>query len=500
MHVLPRPLRDRNAVVALLVLSSVSLLVVPAVGADWTTHLGDDKNTGTADKAPVGNLSVVWTREPTGDFNASFGYGVTGDNGSFTSSPAVSDETAYIGVMTGVTIPRMRADADRDGEFLAMNLTTGETTWRNKVQGGVFSTPTYEEGVVYTSTTGGMVYAFDADDGKNVWKSDLGSPIYSSPTVSDGGIYLGTRPFNTHNLSDGKFRFYRLNKTDGMVEWKKEVEQGVTGTPAVDKKNVYYGDHKGTLYAVSKETGKSRWEYSSDFHENEDDPLVRNGGFLSPPAISKGDIYVGSYDGYVHSVNLSTGTKNWVKNTNPRLISSIVSSPAVDNGTVYVGSYDNNLYAFNRTTGKKKWSFRARNRLSKSSPVVSNGNVYVGGVNGSLYSVNSSDGSFAWSFSAGNPIWSSVTITGKYVLFSTFERLYSTTEGNTSKWVNKNADYLLDNTVNERELTERDTSGIIRSNTNQRRVNSGADVTANYTYIFVVLFVLLFIYIHTKRQ
>ena len=77
------------------------------------------------------------------------------------------------------------------------------------------------------------------------------------------------------------------------------------------------------------------------------------GQIYSSPAVADGVAYVGSTDGGVYAVEITTGTQKWRLATKGR----VVSSPAVAAGTVFVESYDSNLYAIDAATGKSKWTF-----------------------------------------------------------------------------------------------------------------------------------------------
>lgn len=65
-------------------------------------------------------------------------------------------------------------------------------------------------------------------------------------------------------------------------------------------------------------------------------------GVDSSPAVAKGTLYVGSYDGNVYALNATTGAKLWSYTTG----NLVTSSPAVANGALYIGSGDANVYAF----------------------------------------------------------------------------------------------------------------------------------------------------------
>jgi eukaryotic-like serine/threonine-protein kinase len=74
---------------------------------------------------------------------------------------------------------------------------------------------------------------------------------------------------------------------------------------------------------------------------------------LSSPAIANGLAYIGSTDGYLYAVALSSGTMKW-KETKAR----IVSSPAVAGELIYFSSYDGWFYAVDGVTEKLTWRFK----------------------------------------------------------------------------------------------------------------------------------------------
>jgi outer membrane protein assembly factor BamB len=115
------------------------------------------------------------------------------------------------------------------------------------------------------------------------------------------------------------------------------------------------------VYALNASTGAKLWSYTTGFE------------VTSSPAVAKGVVYVGSYDGYVYALNASTGVKLWGRKIDPR-----DSSPAVANGVIYIGSQDNDLYALSAKTGAKLLRY-TKGSVSGSSPVVANGVVYIGG-------------------------------------------------------------------------------------------------------------------------
>lgn len=93
-----------------------------------------------------------------------------------------------------------------------------------------------------------------------------------------------------------------------------------------------------------------------------------------------GQIFVGSDDGYIYSLNASSGSLEWKYQTE----GAVRSSPAVTNERVVVGSDDGYVYALDRFyflngTPYLIWKYMAGLPLRYSSPVVTDGRVFIGG-------------------------------------------------------------------------------------------------------------------------
>ncbi|NIR02497.1 MAG: PQQ-binding-like beta-propeller repeat protein, partial [Gemmatimonadales bacterium] len=100
----------------------------------------------------------------------------------------------------------------------------------------------------------------------------------------------------------------------------------------------------------------------------------RTGAWVqSSPAVTNGSVYVGSIDGCLYALEVSTGRERWrFKTAGP-----VRSSPAIVEGVVYFGSNDRDLYAVDADTGEEKWRSETRGWVV-SSPAVVDGAVYFG--------------------------------------------------------------------------------------------------------------------------
>jgi outer membrane protein assembly factor BamB len=55
----------------------------------------------------------------------------------------------------------------------------------------------------------------------------------------------------------------------------------------------------------------------------------------------------------------------------------VFSSPAISDGNVYIGSYDNNVYCLDASNGSAIWTYETDGYIY-SSPAVIDGKVYIG--------------------------------------------------------------------------------------------------------------------------
>ncbi len=117
------------------------------------------------------------------------------------------------------------------------------------------------------------------------------------------------------------------------------------------------------------------------------------GGVIAGGAAIVGNVaYIGSWDGYLYAINITTGTQQWRTFLGLTSVTAchgtnnmgVTSTPAVVGGVIYVGGGDANWYAVDAAAGNILWSvFVGDNSASGgyynwSSPLIYNGSAYVG--------------------------------------------------------------------------------------------------------------------------
>jgi len=249
-----------------------------------------------------------------------------------------------------------------DGTFYALNQTDGKLIWKFKTKGeSKFNVKDYYNGsfkpdfwdfylssaiihndLLYFGSSDSNVYALNIESGEKVWSFKTGGSIHSSPAIYGNSLVIGSW--------DSKI--YCLNASTGKENWSyatgKDTETyiwlGIQASPSIEKGIVYIGSRDAKFYALNIETGDTLWT-NNNFDRS---------WMPSSAAIGKENIYTGSSDSFsFFSINKKTGTINYATKTNAYTF----SSPAIDNEMGYIGSTNGRLYGIELTSGDIKWEF-----------------------------------------------------------------------------------------------------------------------------------------------
>lgn len=333
--------------------------------------------------------------------------------GGVWSSPSLSNGIVY--VVMGSEYPMGKEN------LYAIYAETGTEKWRFTMPQYVFSSPTVANGIVYVGCQDKRLYAIETATGIEKWHFETAGTVDSSPAVSNGIVYVGSVDKN----------LYAIDAETGTEKWHFETAGSVISSPVVSNDVIYVGSMDGNLYAIDAWTGKEKWRFATGNSQalspmaSKDVPVgslaVGGNGVESSPAVSNGVVYVGSWDKNLYAIYTATGMEKWRFATT----GWVRSSPAVSNGVVYVGSGDKNLYAIDEVTGLEKWRFVTGNWV-ESSPAVSNGVVYVGSMDNNLYAIDAMTGKEKWRFVTGDKVWSSPAVSNGVVYIGSWdENLYA---------------------------------------------------------------------------
>jgi polyvinyl alcohol dehydrogenase (cytochrome) len=172
-----------------------------------------------------------------------------------------------------------------------------------------------------------------------------GTPRAVGARASIAGAHRQDWTVYGHDLSNTRLnpRERRINRRTVArltQRWSRDGLVGVSGTPTVSGGVAYFGDWKGTVWAVETATGQEVWH-------------TQVGGFVvGAPAIEADAIYVSS-GASLYRLERTTGAVRWKVVTNELPFAQINASPVVVDGLVLQG-----VASFEVTIPKPEYTFR----------------------------------------------------------------------------------------------------------------------------------------------
>jgi outer membrane protein assembly factor BamB len=145
---------------------------------------------------------------------------------------------------------------------------------------------------IYITSMDHKVYAINSQSGNLIWSTeDLGGAIVGTPVISDDMVlYVGT--FANEMVA--------LDAKTGSVLWRFPTQDWVWEGPGLDADTLYFGDLSGTLYAVGRQDGASKWQIQPD----------ADSSIVGTPLVTEDGIYFTTEAGSMVSVN-SNGAIRW---------------------------------------------------------------------------------------------------------------------------------------------------------------------------------------------
>lgn len=248
----------------------------PSLRTSWTMHRGDSSSTGMSDSYGTSDAvaPMEWYRTYT--------------TGYVDSSLIVAGN--YLYHTTGGDYEG--SGSDRNPWVYCLDRLTGEVVWKFMMaygQGYEVTSPLVIGDLLIVTATNWNIYCFDRFTGEMLHRLKL-EPDY--PKDAEDDIVWEGRPFHT----------------------------GAT-TPVYDSGAMYFGTADGHImaYSVTREEGFVRlWDYDPDDSVIDGKYVGTKGSFyFHAPVIADVDgtrmLFLGSYEGYVHALDASTGEAIWVK-------------------------------------------------------------------------------------------------------------------------------------------------------------------------------------------
>ena len=296
---------------------------------------------------------------------------------SVESTAIIVKDTVYVGC--------------KDGNFLALYLSTGKFKWKYKCEASISSSALYLNNRIYFGDEGGVFYALNLD-GKEVWKFNTDDKIISSANTDGNNIIFGSYDNS----------LYCLNQ-EGKKIWSFKTEAQVHCSPCIAENKVIIAGCDGKIRIIDVKTGKQLKAISIE------------GNISASPAYYFNNVYLGTLDGDYLSVNINSGTINWKKHDKDN--GSIFSSAIVSDKNVVFADRNGRITVLSRITGKKMSEYKMKQGID-SSPVSTGNMIYIGSDEGLIIAFNSMmPKKISWSYNTGDMVKSSAAISGNKMIF-----------------------------------------------------------------------------------
>ncbi|MBN2498532.1 MAG: PQQ-binding-like beta-propeller repeat protein [Deltaproteobacteria bacterium] len=304
-------------------------------------------------------------------------------------------------------------------KFYALDM-SGQVRWQFAARERIKSDPTVSEGVVYTSSYDGHIYALKADSGKLVWQfpaeqDKKDKPADKAEGAAEGEKAKGDKPADDKPADDKP-------EGDKAAEGKEPSGPGAFSyaAPVIRDGVLYVGNLDGSFYALNTADGTLKWCFKT------------GGGITSTALVEGGTVYFGSKDDHVYAIDSATGTKvKWKFKTTD----DVLSSPQLVDGVVYIGSNDKNLYAIDAETGKEKCHFSSQGQIISYAVPYKDLVFFNGGQgDGCVYAIEAASCKLFYRYKTGYKIESDPVFDGdRFYVTSGDNKLYAFKVNKTAK-------------------------------------------------------------------
>lgn len=283
-----------------------------------------------------------------------------------------------------------RGNPERTGVYAAPAMRSEpQIRWQTRLASTLLAAPLVADGLLYTVSWKGTMYALDIQTGSPVWSAEgLGQHENAGAIAGDmiisGGLSKKVRA---------------RDRRSGTEIWTFETKYPVQGAPLIVGQEVYIATDR-EVYALALHSGNLIWQAATGDEE----------AFMAAPAFKDGLIFTTSGK-LLLALDSQTGEEIWRVEKDEMFLGL-----AVSNDLVYVGNWNHYLYAFDRRTGQEHWQFQGSGEFW-SAPAVNNGTVYAGN-NDRFYALNAQNGELLWSFQAGGQPVSEGLVADGVVYFS----------------------------------------------------------------------------------
>jgi outer membrane protein assembly factor BamB len=310
---------------------------------------------GTVVTATSTGGATLWSADVTASF----------DNGGGQSSGGLATAAGKVFATTGY------------GELVALDATSGQIVWRQRVDAPIGGAPATDGKTVYVSGIDGSAWAVDAASGKVVWQV-VGTPgklAYvgtSAPSIGDRAVIFPSAAGDLMAVLKigGGTKVWQSSLAGKRLGRAYAIGADVTGDAVIAGKILYAGTASGRTVAMSAASGEKVW--------SADD------GALGPVAVAGGSVFLINDEAKLVRLDAATGEVIWSVEM-PYFTQDKIKKrkgiyahygPVLAGGRVMVVSSDGQLRAFDPASGALTYTAEIPGGAA-TQPAVAGGTLYV---------------------------------------------------------------------------------------------------------------------------
>lgn len=244
--------------------------------------------------------------------------------------------------------------------------------------------PAIENDRIYAADVTGVVMALDRMNGDVIWKKDLDLPVSGAVGVGYGLVMLGTL----------KGEVIAMDASTGEEKWRARVTSEVLAPPATNGDVVVVQTQDDRVIGLDASTGDRRWIYEST-------PAVLTLRGTGAPIVTNRLAVAGLSTGKVVALDTQNGVPVWEQRVAvPQGRSELDRVVDIDGGlllsggVLYVASYQGRVAGLDLESGRVLWQ---RDASSYAGVAQGFGNVYVSLASGTVEGIDERSSSALWS-------------------------------------------------------------------------------------------------------
>jgi outer membrane protein assembly factor BamB len=245
-------------------------------------------------------------------------------------------------------------------------------------------TPAIDGQTLFAADDEGLVLALNRENGDVIWKKELDLPVSGGVGAAYGLVLVGTL----------RGDIVALDATSGEERWRAKVSSEVLAPPAGNGDIVAVQTQDDKLYALDASTGEQRWMYEESM------PVLTLRGTGSP-VVTNRYVVAGLASGKVIALDSQRGLPIWEQQVAiPQGRSELDRMVDINGGlllsgtTLYVATYHGRVAGLDLESGRVLWQ---RDASSYTGVAEGFNNIYVTLETGNVEAVDQSSASALWS-------------------------------------------------------------------------------------------------------